>query len=509
MIQILFVAFFLIACNPFAKDSKDENSSFLLLALAGRGSISEPRPFRWRTVSVVGENRKIHVYDWNFEQEVLQLNPSDGTIANVDSLYGSTSGRFAYAKVGSEFEIVDSTMNLSPHGDHFHYDRENSYLKVRRDRFHSHLLNSPPNTTPYSARSKSGWVGFLWKGNGNTPSIVRFVQEKLIGELPNNIPVWNGPVLGNGVLGEAILISGWTDLLTLVPTESSGDSPTEFQVYSAPTIRDSSKKITGIGSWSLKTSLGALGTIACPEYQGVAATQIPSQNADFTDLENGYSMVHYLILSCGTSLQILTHNDETNGTTLETLPTEGRVFHNIRPLFQNENIERGARDSTPLFLASSTKVFNEIFLIDPRSSAKNRIRPIRTVPYLSHLFGSDTRSGAELYVVSDKGRIYTYDTQSGRQIRSMPSQIPLQDLESSRFYGTWFGTALMTYQNRIQEFNLRENFKARVVNTEGTVHRMSLKGFFAPGADYDGPPHASIRKGKQTQSESGDSSLSR
>lgn len=475
--------------NFLSKKSNNESEALIalsLLQLSQTGRVQETRPFRWRTVSVVGENKFLHVYDWNFNKIVEPRDPTLLPTQGIESILGSDSGRFSYLIANGNFEIVDSTMNLSPHGDHFHYDRENDFTMVRRTRFQSNGLDTPIGTTPYSVYPKSGWVAFFFKGNTSTPSQIRFVQEKRMGEIQNNIPVWDGPPLPNGIPGISVLLSSWNDLVAMVPTQESNGKPSSFSIYRATTTKTNGE-ITSIGTWQLVTSIGNLGQIPCPNYNTLSTTQVPSPNASFTDLENGYSKIHYAVLSCGNTLKTIVYNDETQIVELKQDIVTQISLGRIQPLFQNDNIERGSQEAQPIFLANSGQgIQDSIFLYQAKD---NVLQPIKTSPYPAHLLGSDTRNGNDIYILNQNGQIETYDLNSKRRKARMSSRIPKNHLNQARFYGTWFGTGLITFENTIYEYNIRENFKARKIQTPGNIQGMALKGFFGPGADYDGPPH--------------------
>ncbi|MCC5814786.1 MAG: hypothetical protein JJT78_08525 [Leptospira sp.] len=480
--SIALVSLVFIQCipflNPFSKDSNDDQDAILLLglvALSGGGGsrqVEETRPFRARTVTLK-ENGSVHVYDWNQDREV-PLRTEDTAITGIDKIWSSESGRFTYAKVGNAFRVIDSTINLSPHGDHFHYDRANYYRTINNNRTTG--LNTPTNTTPHSVRARNGWVAFFYRGNDtDTESVVRFVKETDI-VTQENIPVVLGPGIGNGVAGDAVMLS---DEFALVPDAGNADGPIELSIH----------KRNG-GVW---TKIGS--NILCTDYKGLATTQVPKPGASFTNLESGYAKIHYALILCLGDNKLVRYEDGEANPTVESWNIDGGVgLTRVQSLFNNDNIERGGRNTKPLFIANAGNENQSGFYVLNAQDKTDRV--IQTDSYPGHLLGSETRSGNEIYIVSNTGKLITYNTNDGSKIREMNSDLPVSELNSVRFYSTW-QAGFLTHSSTIHEFNIQEDFKARTIDTGNTIQQMSIKGFFGAGADYDGPEH-SIRGKKKT-----------
>jgi hypothetical protein len=464
--------------NPFSKESNGDQDAILLLALAGLSGgggsrrVEETRPFRARTVTIQ-ENGSIHVYDWNQDREV-PLRTEDTAITGIDKIWSSESGRFTYAKVGNAFRVIDSTINLSPHGDHFHYDRANYYRTILNSRFNiANGLNAPSNTTPHSVRARNGWVAFFYQGNNtSTASVVRLVKESEI-VTQANIPVVAGPTIGNGVAGEAVLIS---EKLLLTATSGNLTEPNEFKIFKNTGTNSSPNWGTGIA------------TISCTNYKGLATAQVPKPGANFSNLQNGYDMIHYALILCPGENKLIRYEDGGADPTVETWNIDSGVgLTRIQGLFNNNNIERGGRNTRPLFIANTGNENQTGFYILNAQDKTHRF--IQTENYPGHLLGSETRSGNEIYIVSNAGRLITYSVSEGSKLREMNTTLPASDLNSVRFYSTW-QAGFLSHGNAIHEYNIQEDFKARTVDTGNAIRQMSIQGFFGAGADYEGPEHS-------------------
>lgn len=492
-IFLAFLFFLSVGCGlPIPGFSSTEKADTIpvlaALALANQSggstpttSVGETRPFRTRTFSLL-QDGGIHCYDWNQDQEIYPSPTSIVLPTGITDIYPSDNGRYSYAKSATGFYILDSGLNLSPHEGHFHYERSTQYTILA----HSKINLAPPSgTVPGSVYSKNGWVAFFFKGTNGNPSQVRLLREsEIAGPTPLLISGPSG--LPSNLDGIAVPI---TDKLMLV-SSSGTTTPTEFKLYHTTNL-------TANPTWNdtaPPNSSQAI-TISCPNFQSIAHTQIPSAQADFSQLESGYQKIHFLSVSCGGAspiLQTIRHDDSatSNQTRLQSA-TPPVAWAKLHPTVQNTNIERGARTVRAILLATPTPdsgsgTVNEFYRIDWESLANARIE---TSAFRPEFLGSEKRLGAEAYILTSDGNFEVYDltqTTAPRK-RVFSSTLTTQELGNAKFYTTW-NAGFVVFANRIQEYNLEENYRARVrVHTQNLLdQRVSIQGFFGMGANYEG-----------------------
>jgi hypothetical protein len=458
---ILFLSSFLVCfCNPNSSSGSDivKNVSivnFFSSRNQTNGSfVSETRPFRGRTVSL-NVNHEIEVYDWDRDRFVFPKENGE-LLTNVIELYPSEYGRYSFVKTNSGFRIIDVGLNVSPHGDHYHYDRFNEY-EIIPD---THLnLNSPVGTIPYKAYSKDGWTVFSYSGGPNGQ--FKILSDKQISE--TNPVILYSPQLPENVLSSGTIVS--KDFL-LFP--SAGISkPTEFKV-----MRHS------VGWNNLSPEI----TIPCPDFNAISHTQIPVSNADYSNLESGYDKVHYVIVSCGKILNVIRHEDGNlvNPTSQYQISTEPLEFKYIVPVFQNSNIDRGGKLVRPYFIANSGQSRESGFHFINLDSGTTQ--HINSVPYYFKHIETEKRAGDFIFILSENGKIHSYRINNFTISSIVDSEIAYSPL--LKFSSIWY-TGFILKENEIHEFNLEENFKTRVLKTKFNNLQTDFHDFFGPGKDYE------------------------
>jgi hypothetical protein len=484
LVSLLILSFF-FSCQ---KSSGSDSDSLALLALLGaqNRTVTEPRPFRTRTVAL-SQSGSTLVYDWNFDRVIPAYSGPDAEdlmgdpVSGGTELFPSETGRYSYVKTGSGFRILDSELNLSPHGDHFHSERSFYHRTVHPNRLPG--LNAGIGESPYRVDSQDGWAGFFFT-HPSGDSRIEFVREKDLGGMDphESLVSISGPdPLPEGLQGWGILIRATGDHYYALVTDGlgSGSKPNQIGFYEA----DNSSV-----TWSDKNFVSGSGSkISCSKYQGHSIQQIPTKDADFTDLENGYTKIRYIAILCGgNQVRVVRWNDSTNSATTYTISVpglgSGEILRNIRPLTQNQNIERGGRTNRPIFLANTGGAETDrVFRIDAESRSSI---PIPTPVYRSRFFGSETQLGDVVYVLGTDGVIYGLDSLSGRRVSRVRIGIPLDSVQD--FVTTWRAGFIVS-ENSLHEFNLEENYKARVWQPfSQNLRSVSIHGFFGKGSDYTG-----------------------
>lgn len=422
--------------------------------LTQQTTLVETRPFRGRTLVLLEANDSIAVYDWQRERFVEKSSQSDD-IAGVSEIFASEYGRYAYVKVGNAFRILDIGLNLSPHLDHFHYERSLDYSVISTAKIN---LTAPFNTLPFRAYSKDGWTAFSYVGSPQGK--LNFIKEKEI-DL-NTIPLYNAPNLPSNLEGVGIIIS---ENLALIPTNGTSQ-PTEFKVY-----KNSS-------SW---LELNPPITISCTNYNTLVHTQLPSPNANFQQLESGYNKIHYILISCGNTIHVVRHNDDiSNSTSHFQLSTGTKEIKFLEPLFWNSNIDRGGKDVKPIFIGNTGQALeNSFFLINAET---NSFQEVQTKPYFYKHIATEKRTGKYIYILSNDGYIYSYGSENLQETGKTNSELPYST--QLEFRTSW-NAGFLLRENEIHEYNLTEKQKTRVVTTTSKIKKDSFHDFFGPSSDYE------------------------
>ncbi|WCL48400.1 hypothetical protein [Leptospira sp. GIMC2001] len=463
---LIFPIFILITLSNCLETKSDDDDSILLLlaaaALNAPRAVEEPRPFRGRSVGL-NQGGTIQVYDWN-QEAFLSIRNGDSEISGVNQIFESGSGRFAYLRVAGGFRILDTELNLSPHGDHFHYERKNYYRSVSTTRID--LTGSNART----ALSKDGWVAFYYTSGAN--SSIKFVKENNI-ITEETIPVLAGPAgLPANMDGAAVMIR---ENLALIPIASNGTTVSQFQA----------QHYNGT-AWT--TTLPGPNTsinFSCNNYQTLAFTETPTSDANFSNLNTGYNKLHYVVVSCGNTIHIVKHNDSTNTTSYTSVTTpNSSVLFNVKRVIMNNNIERGGKTAKPLFVANSGgDTESSIVIINAETAT---ITSIPTLNYRSNHLVTETRFGETASILASDSSIVTYNLENRSEISRFASQI--NNISSADFVSGW-ESAIITSGTTIQEYNIKEQYKARTVNQNADISKLYKHFFYGIGVDYTGAAH--------------------
>lgn len=458
-----FFLFLLFASNcakPFGPKDKNPSTDlkYLLVLLASPASMAplqEPRPFRGRSFSV-WEGGGSQVYDWNSEAVITTLSSPD---APRSFLSDSDSGRFAYWDNNStEIKILDSGMNLSPHGDHYHLDKESPNVSTRASL-------SQTGSSPRSVVSKNGRAGIAFTGG-----LVRILEEKSL-------------VSGNS----ATIIS-----LTPLPSDPKYVIPiNSLKVI----VVENSGVLSFFENGSAVTRPSD--AINCPGASMPATHQTPVSNQSFQNLNAEFAYTHTVVMSCqGGKVLVIRHLDSTNS-------GDGAYSFSILesgsssqlgawvPLFRNNNYYSGGRNTSPVFYA--TLGGDSETVLYRLEASDGKISSVVLPTFLGNTIATEDRGGTRVGILRKDGVLLLLNASTlkvAKELRPLPPGISVDGNSSFRLHSAW-DSIFISYLNSRQTTSLTEisgleDGIARNLTLDKKAVHITFHTGRTKGADYTG-----------------------
>lgn len=468
IIFLSFVILFLITnCKlPFlSKEEENNNDELLLLGLAALLSqsqqIEEPRPFRGRSVFSYGSTSGAVVYDWNVDRGFSPL-------ANVNpvSIQESDSGRFSTYSEGTQFRIIDTGINLSPHGEHYHVDKSNPRIF---DPSHAGVSLDIAGTNPVRGFSYNGKSAFTY-ANGQ----IRVLEEKtLVDENTASITI-NTP--------------------TSLPTSHNGITiwMNEGKVIWSIDSNTISFRSGGIGS-NFGTNDG---NQTCSSWLSPAGYRFAQSGNNFSNLNLTYLYDHYLVFPCSSEVLIVKHTDSNSSTGAGTysfprIATSGQLSV-IKPLFANNNYSLGGKSTQAIFYGNYGSNSETSVIRINASNLSLTSKPIAS--YRSSNIVSEEKEGKEILVLDNQGQLHVLNSESLETITTqqiLPDNAVLSGGNAPKLFGTWDASFILYQTNSgeaiLQEFNVKERVATRKITLPRMPSDISFHSARSKGSDYTGP----------------------
>ena len=453
---------FLHSCsNPlsflFPKEKNNRNLELGLLAAIATNQqrLIEPRPFRGRS-SHFDPDGAVRFYDWNLDRFLDQNFPVN--LETNPRAWITNSGRMTNViTTNGRFQVLDSGLNLSPHGDHYHVDKTfplDSMLNQSAIDF-SNLQN------PRTALSKGLWTAFA------TQAQIRFVEERKIlsGQMadanasitnytiPDGTPGLALPINSN----KAIRMGAGSQVIFLNRTGSA---------------------------WGLDSVPS--GDRTCNNPTDPANHQVPLAGNDLRNVSADYTYSHTIVFGC--SNKILSIRLQDGGSySINNLQTASRVGY-IIPTTKNQNYSRGGQNTKPIFVGNFGS--NSETTVVRLDAETNTLQTFSVRPYRFDNLATETLEGKEILIFHNDNVLRVYDSTNMNSIR----EYSINDIAPNgnpKLYSDWEAAFVLYTSNAnqsiLQEYNVTERLPTRRIVLNFRPNALFFHQAVAKGTEYSGP----------------------